>query len=75
MSPILATIYLDQLDRYVTNTLIPEYTRGQDRRRSREYGRYHRRMSRARQRNQGAEAMKARREMQKYPHGDPHDPD
>ena len=75
VSPILANIYLDQLDRYVTNTLIPEYTRGRDRRRSREYGRYHQRLIRARHRNQVAEAIEARREMQKYPHGDPNDPD
>src|SRR5215831_14548644 len=28
MSPILSNIYMDRLDRYVQETLIPEYTRG-----------------------------------------------
>ena len=39
VSPILANIYLDRLDRFVETTLIPEYTRGNVRRRNPEYNR------------------------------------
>jgi len=37
VSPILANIYLDKLDKFVEQTLIPEYTRGQRRARNEEY--------------------------------------
>lgn len=39
MSPILANIYLDRLDKYVTGTLIPQHTRGERRKPNREYAR------------------------------------
>ncbi len=38
-SPVLANIYLDKLDKFVEQTLIPEYTRGAHRRREPEYQR------------------------------------
>jgi retron-type reverse transcriptase len=31
VSPILSNIYMDRLDKFVENTLIPEYTRGKKR--------------------------------------------
>jgi group II intron reverse transcriptase/maturase len=37
VSPILSNIYLDQLDKFVEQTLIPEYTRGQRRAENKEY--------------------------------------
>lgn len=37
VSPILSNIYLDKLDKYVEQTLIPEYTRGKERKRNAEY--------------------------------------
>ena len=36
-SPLLANIYLDRLDKFVEQTLIPEYTKGVHRRRKPEY--------------------------------------
>lgn len=37
VSPILSNIYLDRLDRFVEDTLIPAYTRGDKRKRNPEY--------------------------------------
>lgn len=37
VSPILSNIYLDRLDRFVTDELVPAFTRGATRRRNREY--------------------------------------
>jgi group II intron reverse transcriptase/maturase len=37
ISPVLSNIYLDRLDQYVENILIPENTRGKERARNREY--------------------------------------
>jgi group II intron reverse transcriptase/maturase len=37
VSPLLANIYLDRLDKYVENELIPAYTRGEKRGRNPEY--------------------------------------
>jgi group II intron reverse transcriptase/maturase len=37
VSPILANIYLDRLDRFVETTLIPEFTKGNSRKRNSEY--------------------------------------
>jgi hypothetical protein len=37
VSPILSNIYLDQLDKFVEQTLIPEHTRGQRRAENKEY--------------------------------------
>ena len=37
VSPILSNIYLDRLDRFIQETLIPEYTRGKERSRSLKY--------------------------------------
>jgi len=39
VSPILSNIYLDQLDQFVEQTLIPEHTRGQRRAENKEYTR------------------------------------
>src|SRR4051812_29435032 len=38
VSPILSNIYLDRLDTFVEHTLVPAWTRGRIRRRSRQYG-------------------------------------
>jgi group II intron reverse transcriptase/maturase len=37
VSPILANIYLDRLDQFVEQTLLPQYTRGKTRQRTAEY--------------------------------------
>src|SRR5712691_12639795 len=37
VSPILSNIYMDRLDKFVENTLIPEYMQGKERERHEEY--------------------------------------
>ena len=75
VSPILANIYLDRLDKFVENVLIPAHTRGTDRRNNREYTRlsdratYHRKVGHHRL------AKELRHQMQQLPSRDPHDPD
>lgn len=50
VSPILSNIYLDKLDEYVETVLIPQHTRGKERRRRPEYTAAKRRRRQARQR-------------------------
>src|SRR6266436_3323709 len=45
ISPLLANIYLDRLDKYVERALIPEHTRGERRRVNPEYQRIANRIS------------------------------
>jgi group II intron reverse transcriptase/maturase len=49
LSPLLANIYLDRLDRHVEDELIPAYTRGRQRRTNPEYQRLKRQLAAARQ--------------------------
>jgi group II intron reverse transcriptase/maturase len=75
VSPILANIYMDRLDKFAQETLIPEYTKGDERKQHPRYhtlislGRYYRR------RGQLEKAEKLRREGQQLPSRDPNDPD
>src|SRR5258708_7877428 len=48
VSPILSNIYLDKLDEYIEQELIPQYTRGTSRRYNPEYDRTRKRLRRAR---------------------------
>src|SRR5437764_4456938 len=50
VSPILSNIYLHKLDDFAGNTLIPEYTRGETRTRSKEYESVRHAYARARKR-------------------------
>ncbi len=75
VSPILSNIYMDRLDGFVQNTLIPDYTRGDRRKGHPAYKRleglakYYRKMGKI----ERAEAL--RKEMQQYPSVDPDDPE
>ena len=75
VSPILSNIYLDRLDKYVENVLIPANTRGTDRRDNREYIRLRSRMVYHRNVGHHSLAAELRKQMQQLPSGDPHDPD
>ena len=75
ISPILANIYLDQLDKFVTNTLIPEYTRGKRRKRHTEYTRLSSLGSFYRRTGRPEKGEELRRQAQTYPSIDPKDPD
>ena len=74
VSPILANVYLDRLDKYVEKVLIPAHTRGTDRRDNREYTRLLNQAIRQRKRGNHAEALQLRKQMQQLPSRDPYDP-
>src|SRR6266513_5635794 len=52
VSPILSTIYLDKLDKFVETHLIPQYTRGRVRKKNPAYRRIQERLSRARRKEE-----------------------
>jgi len=74
VSPILSNIYMDRLDKFVENTLIPEYTQGENRGSHPEYIR----LTRLAWYHQNAgnieRAKELRKERIQYPSVDPNDP-
>lgn len=74
ISPLLANIYLNEFDQWVTSTLIPAYTKGQVRKRNPESRKIEHKLRRLRQKGQGGkeakELLKARRQI---PSKDPND--
>ena len=74
VSPILSNIYLDRLDRFIETALIPEYTRGDVRKRNREYDRVRMAATRAHARGDRFTASALRARLRRLPKGDPHDP-
>jgi len=74
VSPILANIYLDRLDRFVETTLLPAYTRGTERHRNPRYQDVHNAYRRARAAGNQGEAKRLRQQMMAEPTGDPTDP-
>src|SRR5689334_14193719 len=74
VSPVLSNIYLHKLDVFVETVLIPQYTRGTQRRRNPEYERRRHRMTQARVRGNRDEARDLRRSLRQLPSVDPHDP-
>ena len=74
VSPILSNIYLDRLDRFIETALIPEYTRGEVRKRNREYDRVRMAATRAHARGYRFTASALRARFRRLPKGDPHDP-
>jgi hypothetical protein len=73
-SPILANIYLNELDTYVENILIPRYTKGKRRDENPEYDRYTRQITEARKRGSHEEAKRLAQERRQYPSTDTRDP-
>jgi group II intron reverse transcriptase/maturase len=71
ISPLLSNIYLDKLDKFVENTLIPEYTKGKGRGKNREYANFMQQAYRAKSKE---EAKKLKRKAQEIPSLDPEDP-
>lgn len=75
VSPILSNIYLDRLDTFVEEHLVPAWTRGKLRRRTREYGNITRMIGYWRQKGDRSK-VKALHQVQKtVPSVDVHDPD
>lgn len=74
VSPILSNIYLDKLDKFVEQELIPRYTRGARRRPNPEYARIAGRLRRARRRGDRAAARDLGKQLRTLPRDDPMDP-
>jgi len=74
LSPLLANIYLHELDAFIEDTLIPHYNRGQKRKKNREYGRLEREMNRAKARNDLQAVRRLQQERRTCPSQDTHDP-
>jgi group II intron reverse transcriptase/maturase len=75
LSPLLANIYLDRLDRFVEQELQPEYTKGEKRKRNPAYVKLAREYWNARKQGRSEEAKLLRQQMQQLPSLDPNDPD
>ena len=74
VSPILANIYLDRLDKYVETMLIPAHTRGQARRRNEQWQALTSQIRTHRRRGRHNEAAMLHKERLQVPSSDPFDP-
>jgi group II intron reverse transcriptase/maturase len=75
ISPLLANIYLDKFDKFVEQTLIPEFTRGKEKRRLKEYDRLYRRIKQLVKEEASEEILKPlREEFRLQGANDPFDP-
>ncbi len=74
ISPLLANIYLDQLDQYVEQVLIPAYTRGEKRAANPAYKRLADRVAYRKRTGQKKEYKELRKQLQRLPCYDPVDP-
>lgn len=75
ISPILSNIYLNDLDRFVEDTLIPAYTKGERRKTNKEYKHLYDRERYRRKIGDLAEADRIARLLPSMPVYDPMDPD
>ena len=73
VSPILASIYLDRLDKFVENVLIPAHTRGTRRRRNPAYTRLINRMQYHKKVGHHRLVADLRKQLRKLPSRDPND--
>jgi group II intron reverse transcriptase/maturase len=75
-SPILSNIYLDRLDRFIEEQLIPQYTRGKGRKRNPSYSKVEAAIRRIRQQRDGdpSDVRKLQQQLRRIPSGDPQDP-
>ncbi|MGW4898762.1 reverse transcriptase domain-containing protein [Kitasatospora sp. NPDC004240] len=74
-SPVLSNIYLDRLDQFVEQKLLPEFNRGDSRKRLPEYHRIGSRIFWAKQRGDRVEARRLRLMKRSIPSADPNDPE
>ena len=75
VSPILSNLYMDRLDQFVEETLIPAYTRGARRKENPIYERLRHQVAYWRAKGDLERAKTLRREAQQHPSQDPNDPD
>jgi group II intron reverse transcriptase/maturase len=74
LSPLLSNVYLNKLDQFVENELIPRHTRGEHRHGNPAYRRLASRIDRARKRGDLGEVQALREQRQTMASGDPFDP-
>ena len=74
ISPLLSNIYLDKLDKYVENVLMPKYNFGEKRRHNKAYRHLTYRIRKAKREGQIKEARRYEAERRKLPRNDPYDP-
>jgi len=74
VSPVLSNIYLDRLDKFVEQDLIPQYTRGGRKADNPAYGQVRTAMRRARRQGDHAAERKLRKQLHRLPSKDPRDP-
>ena len=74
ISPILSNIYLNELDRFIEEKLIPKYTKGKKRGTNIEYCRLTRQREHARKKGNMRKAGEIIKLMRKLPSVDPYDP-
>jgi group II intron reverse transcriptase/maturase len=75
VSPILANLYLDKLDKFVETELIPQYTKGTKRKANKAYEQLMHRASYLSRTGRQQEAQVVRKQAQKVPSQVPDDPD
>jgi len=75
LSPLLANVYLNKLDKYIEQQLIPAYTKGEARKGNADYRSLQRKASRARKEGRIEDAKLLRQLQQQLPSLDPNDPD
>jgi hypothetical protein len=75
LSPILANLYLDKLDKFVEEVLIPQYTKGERRKPNPAYEKLMHRVTYLSKTGRQEEAQALRKQAQQLPSIDPHDPD
>ena len=74
VSPVLSNIYLDRLDKFVEQDLIPQYTRGGRKADNPAYGQVRTAMRRARRQGDHAAERELRKQLHRLPSKDPQDP-
>jgi group II intron reverse transcriptase/maturase len=81
ISPLLSNIYMDRLDKFAETVLIPEYSRGQARKRNPAYQKVEnaiwntrRRLADRKEHTETAEIRELRKKLRRLPVGDPNDP-
>jgi Type II intron maturase/Reverse transcriptase (RNA-dependent DNA polymerase) len=75
ISPILANIYLDRLDQYVNNTLLPQFNRGLERAVHTVHKKYTGAIHRAKKAGEKELYRTLVKERRNVPYGNPNDPD
>jgi group II intron reverse transcriptase/maturase len=74
VSPVLSNIYLHELDVFIEDTLIPQYSRGKYRAHNPEYKRYEYRIAQAKNSGDVDEVRRLTQERNQLPSKDTHDP-